>query len=269
MFIVAMQDVAPTVTTRLEGLARSPADWALFIDIDGTLLDMAPTPDSAVVPPGLVQTLARLLQRFGGAVALSTGRRVADADRLLAPLRLVTSGVHGTEVRRVAGGDTVMLVAPVSADRIRDIDNVARGAPGTLVEPKGCGVAVHYRNAPDAGPALERELQRVVGRWADLVVRPGRKVLEVIPRARSKGTGLAELMRLPPFRGRRPVMIGDDHGDESAHLAAERLGGFGLKVAGEHFGPAIADFDGVASVRAWLAALAYHDGGSRVGAPAL
>jgi trehalose 6-phosphate phosphatase len=250
-----MQDARPTAATKLERLLTNPAGWALFIDIDGTLLDIAPVPEAAVVPPGLVQMLMRLARRFDGAVALSTGRRVADADRLFAPLKLVTSGVHGTEVRSIAGGDIAMLAAPVTAGLVHEIETVARSVPGTLVEPKGAGVAVHYRNAPDARPVLELELGHIVGRRGDFMLRPGRKVLEVIPKGHSKGAGLASLMRLPPFQGRRPVMIGDDHGDESALVAAEHLGGVGLKVAGEHFSDAVADFDDVQSVRAWLAAL--------------
>jgi trehalose 6-phosphate phosphatase len=237
-------------------LVGDPREWALFIDIDGTLLDMAPTPDAVVVPPGLVHVLEALAQRFEGAVALSTGRRVREADRLFAPLRLTASGVHGTEVRAAPGAATTMLVPPASPELVAVVTRIAGIFPGALVEQKGAGVAVHYRNAPDAGPVLQLELARIVAERKDLALRPGRKVLEVIPKGFSKGTALTWLMRQPPFHGRRPVMIGDDRGDESALLAAQRLGGLGLKVAGEHFSRIGADFDGVASVRAWLATLA-------------
>lgn len=241
---------------RPKRLVADPSEWALFIDIDGTLLDMAPTPDSVVVPPGLVRVLEALAHRFAGAVALSTGRRVCDADRLFAPLKLTTSGVHGTEVRTSPGAERTMLVSPASPELVEAVTRAASMSPGVLVEPKGAGIAVHYRNAPDAGPMLKLELARIVGDRNDLVLRPGRKVLEIIPKGYSKGTALTWFMGQPPFRGRRPVMIGDDEGDESALLAAQRFGGIGLKVAGEHFSRACADFDGVPSVRAWLAALA-------------
>jgi trehalose 6-phosphate phosphatase len=251
-----MQDRPPTIVARPEQLLAAPARWAFFMDIDGTLLDMAPTPDAVMVPPGLIETCARLAEKFDGAVALSTGRRVSDADRLFRPLKLVTAGVHGTEVRRDAGGDIMMLVPPVPANIVQAINDLTLIAPAILVEQKGAGMAVHYRNAPDARDTLEAELRRIVRGYADFVVRPGRKVLEVIPNGYSKGTVLDWLMKREPFRGRCPIMIGDDYGDQSALLAAERHGGFGLKVAGEHFSRARSDFDGVADVRAWLETLA-------------
>src|SRR5262249_52125950 len=127
--------------------------------------------------------------------------------------------------------------------------------PGVLVEDKGSGLAVHYRNVPEARAALERELRRTAMAWQCFAVRSGRKVLDVVPKAHTKGTGLAWLMGLPAFQGRRPVMIGDDHADGPAIVAAESLGGFGLTVAGEHFSADGADFESPASVRAWLASL--------------
>jgi trehalose 6-phosphate phosphatase len=235
-------------------LAASAHDWALFIDIDGTLLDMAPSPDAVEVPPSLVDTLARLKLRFGGALALITGRRIVDADRFFAPLKLIALGVHGAEARVEARGSIAMLGEPVPQDLTRAVRAVADGVPGILVEDKGVGLAVHYRHVPEARQALELELEQLVRRWESFAVRPGRKVLDVVPRAHSKGTGLTWLMRLSAFKGRRPVMIGDDRGDEPALLAARRHGGVGLRVAGEHFCNG-AEFPAPASVRAWLAGL--------------
>jgi trehalose 6-phosphate phosphatase len=251
-----MHDIRSTLLTSPEWLRANAEQWALFIDIDGTLLEMAPTPDAVAVPPGLVPILGGLAQTFGGAVALSTGRRVADADRLFAPLKLVTSGVHGTEVRSSPDSGISMLMPPVSAGLLREVKDVARMSPGILVETKGAGVAVHYRKVPELRPVLEIELGKIAARRDTIVLRPGRRVLEIIPKGYSKGAGLAWLMRLSPFQGRRPIMIGDDHGDESALQMARNLGGAGLKVAGEYFAPAVADFTGVVSTRAWLAAVA-------------
>jgi trehalose 6-phosphate phosphatase len=234
-----------------------PTRWALFIDIDGTLLGMAPTPDQVRVPPGLVTLLEDLRHGLGGALAIMTGRRVTEADRLFAPLKLVASGVHGTELRVDPGGPIAELARAIPPDVIRAMDKICGMASGILIEEKGSGVAVHYRNAPLARRALESELAAFIASSSyDLVLREGRKVIEAVPKGFSKGTALVAIAALSPFNGRRPVMIGDDVGDESAFLVAERMGGLGLRVAGEHFSTTKADFEGVAGVRAWLEALA-------------
>ncbi|MBO0766919.1 MAG: trehalose-phosphatase [Hyphomicrobiaceae bacterium] len=255
MYRLEMQDVPATGTGRLDGLEVRADACALFIDIDGTLLDMAPTPDAVQVPPGLVATLTDLSDTFGGAVALITGRRVADADRFFAPLKLAVSGVHGAEARNGRDGGTALLAGLVPDGLTAAVRDVAKARPGILVEDKGSGLAVHYRNAPEQRTALKLELGRALGPWKGFAVRTGRKVIDIVPKAHSKATGLAWLMTLPEFQGRRPIMIGDDHGDEPAIRAAERLGGIGLTVAGEHFTPERADFMTPASVRCWLASL--------------
>ena len=235
----------------------NPRHWGLFLDIDGTLVGMAPSPDAVFVAPGLAELLARIAQGLDGAVALITGRRIADADRLFPPLQLLGAGVHGTEVRTERGGPIKILAPPIPADVMHAIVGVTKIASGILVEQKGAGVAVHYRNAPAARPALVAALKRIVAdAHLALALRGGRMVVEILPRAYSKGKALVQLAGLPAFQGRRPIMIGDDIGDESALLAAERLGGIGLRVAGEHFSRKASDFDGVDGVHAWLATFA-------------
>jgi trehalose 6-phosphate phosphatase len=260
VFIFEMHDIRSTIVTRPEWLRTNADDWAMFIDIDGTLLEMAPRPDAVIVPTGLVSMLGMLAETFGGALALSTGRSVAEADRLLTPLKLVTSGVHGTEVRLSQDGAAAMLMPPVSAALLEEVMDVAQLSSEIIVETKGAGVAVHYRQVPELRPTLEIELGKIADRRDTIVLRPGRRVLEIIPKGYTKGAGLAWLMRRPPFEGRRPIMIGDDYGDESALSMAQSLGGIGLRVAGEYFAPEVSDFTGVAATRAWLAAVAGGDG---------
>ena len=261
---MAMQDVRGVeIRDRVRAVLAAPRDWALFLDVDGTLLRMAPTPDAVAVPAELPGLLAALADGLEGALAIITGRRVSEADRLLAPVKLVASGVHGTELRAEPHGPIKMLAEPVPSEVIEMMTSVSRIADGILVEQKGSGAAVHYRNAPLAQRAIESEVARIIGLSSyDLVLRRGRKVLEAVPRGFSKGHALLDLMQRPPFKGRRPLMIGDDVGDESALEAADALGGMGLKVAGEHFSRAEADFGGVQDVRSWLALLAERLGRS-------
>jgi len=252
-----MRNIDLSGLDRAGAVLADPDQWALFVDIDGTLLGVAATPDAVTVPAGLVKLLDSIVRGLGGAAAILTGRRVADADRLFAPLKLIASGVHGTEMRSERSGPIAILAPPIPPEVIQAMNNISCIASGILVEQKGCGVAVHYRNAPLARQALESEMAAIVAASAyELVLRQGRKVLEAVPRGYSKGTALATLISRPPFKGRRPVMIGDDVGDESAFHVAEKLGGLALRVAGEHYDTGVADFDGVGSVRTWLKALA-------------
>jgi trehalose 6-phosphate phosphatase len=246
---------ASTAGGRAAMMLKDPGALALYIDIDGTLLEMAPQPDAVRVPAGLVALLEDLRGRLGGALALLTGRRIADADLLFRPLRLIASGVHGTELRSEREGAIVGLAPPIPATIVAALHGLSR-APGVLVERKGSGIAVHYRDAPHLGERLAAQLTELVAGCQGLILRRGRMVLEIGPGGFSKGAALATLQSRPPFRGRRPVMVGDDAGDESALREAERLGGVALRVAGEHFSDATADFAGVGGVRAWLQALA-------------
>lgn len=253
----AMKRMNGRMGNRAGAVLVEPAQWALFCDIDGTLLGMAPTPDAVHVPAGLPRLLERVARGFGGAAAILTGRRVADADRLLDPLRLISSGVHGTELRREPGGPIAELARPIPAGVIQAMNKISAIASGIMVEQKGSGVAVHYRNAPLARQALESEMAAIIAASSyDLVLRQGRKVLEAVPKGFTKGTALLDIISRPPFKGRRPVMVGDDVGDESAFAMAEQLGGLALRVAGEHFTREQSDFEGIDAVRAWLRALA-------------
>lgn len=230
---------------------------ALFLDLDGTLIDIAPTPDGVTVPEGLAQLLDQLTRRLGGALAILTGRPIEDIDRLLAPLAPVVAGVHGAELRSVPRGEVASRAAPIEAEIVRAVRRVIDEHPGALLETKRASIAVHYRLAPLLASPLAAALTRILEQGFDhLILARGRQVLEIVPHHISKGAALETIMNLPAFVGRRPIMIGDDISDTSAFEAATRLGGRGLKVAGEQFSRAEADFAGPAEVRVWLKSLA-------------
>jgi trehalose 6-phosphate phosphatase len=223
------------------------SDWALFLDFDGTLLDLAPTPTSVVVPDGLVDVLRRLQDRLHGAVAIVTGRPLADIDRLLAPLVLPVAGNHGASARLPDGTQQVLApVTPLPGDWVTRAQAACAHWPGTIVEPKPYSLALHYRLAPDRGRDLFDLLSRFAGeRPDDYEILKAHHAYELRPRHADKGLAIERLMALAPFQGRVPVFIGDDVTDESGWAAARRLGGIGLDVG--------QSFDGSAArVRQWL-----------------
>ncbi len=229
-------------------------DEALFLDLDGTLFDIAPTPDEVVVAEGLADLLAAATRQLDGAFAIVTGRPLAEVDRFLAPLVPIAAGVHGAEIRLSPGGTVERKARAVDASIVEAVRRVAREVPGTLVELKTASVALHYRQATSAELRLEAALASIVEQGPDhLILCRGRRVLEIVPRHVSKGTALEALMALPAFKGRRPIMIGDDVSDMSAFAAAMRLGGRGLRVAGGQFALAEAEFSCPDAVRNWLA----------------
>ena len=232
-------------------------DLALFLDLDGTLIDIAATPTGACAPPGLVELLQELSSRLGGAMAIVSGRDIAAIDDLLAPLRPRAAGAHGSEMRGDAGGEGQKIAPVLSPAFVEAVRDLGKLDPGIVVEIKDAAVAVHYREAPDCAAEVERRLALALPlSSAPLDLRPGRMVVEVMDRNVSKGAALHSFMQRAPFSGRRPIMIGDDVADLAAFAAAEQFGGKGLRVAGEFFDAASADFDGTAAVRQWLHKLA-------------
>lgn len=230
---------------------------ALFLDLDGTLIDIGRRPDGVVVPSGLAQLLLRLSAGLRGALAINSGRPIADIDRFLAPLTPIAAGVHGAELRLAAGGEVHHLAKSLEPSLVDAVYELCQVDDGVSVELKGFSIAVHYRMAPEAGPKIEAALRHILEGGPDhLILSRGRKVFEILPRHISKGAALESVLALPGFCGRRPIMVGDDASDETALDAARRLGGLGLRVAGEYFPQELADFEGPANVRSWLLALA-------------
>jgi trehalose 6-phosphate phosphatase len=244
---------ADTELRRDDGVLNTPEQCALFLDMDGTLLEMAPSPEAVRIPSGLPVLLQNLSDGLGGALAILTGRQIVEVDRILDPLRLAASGVHGAQFRRSPEHEIETCSPELPPELVAQLVALEGKMPGIRAEAKGPGFAVHYRVVPHVQGELERQLRALLVDYASSVVLSrGRKIFEIVPIGQTKGTALVSFCELPRFKGRRPVMIGDDVGDEPAFAAAARLGGMGLRVAGEHFGRDAANLDGPADVHQLL-----------------
>jgi trehalose 6-phosphate phosphatase len=228
---------------------------ALFLDLDGTLVEIAPTPDVVVVPSELPAILRQAETALGGALAIVTGRPLDDIDRLLAPTVVASvAGIHGGEIR-IAPGAVKRVPAPAWMPQLRTrVFEAMSHIPGVLIEDKGASIAVHFRQTPERAAEVHKGLLEVVALQADRFrVLPGKMVFEVMPRAFRKDAAVAMFMEHPPFHGRRPIFIGDDRSDDDAIAEVVRRGGVGLRVGnGAEDG---SDFDGPEEVRRWLSEL--------------
>jgi len=221
------------------------AQAALFLDLDGTLIDIAPTPDSVVVPPGLPDTIATLRDRLGGALAIVSGRPVEAVERLLPGAAGAVAGEHGGALRRTPDAAIERPDLPTPPESwYQAAEDLARGFPGALMERKARGFGLHYRLAPEAEPVFREALTALVAQTPEFHVMPAHMLWEVRPVGADKGGAVDALMAAPPFAGRHPVFIGDDVTDEDGMRAARALGGAGYRVD-QVFG----DPDGV---RTWL-----------------
>lgn len=231
-----------------------PERHALFVDFDGTLVEIAPSPGSVRPAPYLPDLLARLQARLGGALAVVSGRAVDDIERLLAPLSPVVAGLHGRDRRLPGGGRRKDPFDPATLDEVRaSLGEVAARFPGTLLEDKGESVALHYRNAPEAAADASAAARAVADGRPDLRLLPGKMVVELLPAGSDKGRAVDELRRLPPFAGRAPVFVGDDVTDEAGFAAANRAGGLSVRVGDGAATAASARLPSVAALHAWLA----------------
>jgi trehalose 6-phosphate phosphatase len=202
---------------------------AVFLDFDGTLVDIAPQPEAVVVPPALLRSLDALSNYLGGAVALISGRPIEQIDRFLQPMRLPIAGVHGAE-RRNARGELALLPAfPLEAIEQAALE-LARSEPRLRVESKRGSIAVHYRQAPELEARCLEVMQRAVERSPGLTLLRGKMVVEAKPGGASKGAAIEAFMAEPPFAGRTPVFVGDDVTDEVGFATVQRLQGLGVKV---------------------------------------
>jgi trehalose 6-phosphate phosphatase len=227
---------------------------AILLDVDGTLLDLAATPDGVRVPDSLKPTLTRLFGESRGAVALISGRRIGDLDRIFAPLVLPSVGCHGAEIR--TGRHVEALAFPLSEAIKNAFADAAHAFAGVWIEDKQYTLAVHYRAALAHGDSLLREMQARRDVFApDLCLLRGKAVIEVRQPGFDKGTGLEALLAEPPFAGRRPVFFGDDITDEDVFRALPRHRGIGICVGADLKGASLR-LDSPADVRRVLAAIA-------------
>jgi trehalose 6-phosphate phosphatase len=234
--------------------ASHDARWALFLDVDGTLLEIAATPESVFVSESLKTLLKEASERLDGALALISGRAIADLDRLFAPLKFCAAGIHGAELR---GADGRVVRAALNTTVLReareDLESFAALHPGILLEDKSFALAVHFRLAPHLESTVRTKLHSVMDRvGADYVLQPGKLVFEIRPAAWTKGTAVRSLLSDAPFAGRMPVYIGDDLTDEHAFEAVNDLRGISVRVGEITATKARFRLGNVAHVQRWL-----------------
>lgn len=202
---------------------------ALFLDFDGTMVDLAPQPHAVHVPQPLLVLLRELDSFLGGAVAVISGRPMQQIDGFLAPLRLPVAGVHGAERRGADGRLHLLDTHPL--DHVEEAAcTLAAEHPGLLVENKRGSLALHYRMAPELEELCLRTMQQAVDESTGLALMRGKMVVEAKPGGASKGHAIEAFLREPPFAGRTPVFIGDDVTDEVGFSTVQRLGGVGIKI---------------------------------------
>jgi trehalose 6-phosphate phosphatase len=210
----------------------NPSEWALFLDFDGTLVEIADRPDAVVVPHDLGGTLRALRGRLGGAMAIVTGRAISVIDGFLAPDRFDAAGLHGAEYRlagelfpcRVEDHPTLRL-------GIEELRRRFSNEPGILIEDKGCSVAVHWRLAPEAADLAAQTISELAaGLGEDYRLQLGKAVAEVLPSRATKGGIIRHFLTQGRYRNRRPIFIGDDLTDEQAFEAVDASGGVSIRV---------------------------------------
>jgi len=237
-------------------LSRPPpafdlARTALFLDLDGTLAEIAPRPEQVGPERRRTQILSELTERMGGRVAVLTGRSLEDADRILEGAVPAMAAVHGL-VRRMPQGDIVrFLPSPKLSEAMTALRALAEGDAGLLVEDKGSSIALHYRQAPGAESAVRRAVEQLA-EHTGLAVQEGSMVSELRTSGPHKGDSLKAFLGEPPFAGCVPVMVGDDLTDEHAFAAAEEMGGYGVLVGPSRPTRARYRLPSVSDVLSWL-----------------
>lgn len=237
------------------------ANWALFLDFDGTLVDIADRPDAVVVDPGLPDLLRRVSERLSGALAVISGRPIAQIDSFLEAAVTPVAGLHGVE-RREFEGDIRLGDVPeeLIADARRTLATYADEHEGVLLEDKGVGLVLHYRLAPEKQAECEALTTAIAAASSGrLVVQPGKMVSELKAKGHHKGHAVEAFLAVPPFRGRTPVFVGDDITDEAAFEVVNALDGISIRVGSQTGTVARYVAGGPEDIRKWLGHLADDD----------
>lgn len=251
------EDDAPETVPVPHALVPHLSETAILLDIDGTLLELMPTPREVWVPPGLSKTLNRLVECTSGALALVSGRSLNDIDLIFAPDQYAAVGGHGAEMRLSPDSEAVASHAPpMDKELKRRLAAIAKLSPGILLEDKGYSLALHYRLAPHAEKAIYAAVSLIRADLpnAPIEVLPGKFVCEIKHSGFTKASGVRELMTLDPFKGRRPLFIGDDVTDESVFAIMPDMNGLAFSV-GRRARGVNGHFDAPSDVREFLARL--------------
>ncbi|MBR0719050.1 trehalose-phosphatase [Bradyrhizobium liaoningense] len=250
-------DDAPETVPVPRALVPHLSETAILLDIDGTLLELMPTPREVWVPPGLSKTLNRLVECTSGALALVSGRSLNDIDLIFAPDQFPVVGGHGAEMRLSPDSEAVASHAPpMDKELKRRLAAIAKLSPGILLEDKGYSLALHYRLAPHAEKAIYAAVSLIRADLpnAPIEVLPGKCVCEIKHSGFTKASGVRELMTHEPFKGRRPLFIGDDVTDESVFAIMPDMNGLAFSV-GRRARGVNGHFDAPSDVREFLAHL--------------
>ncbi|EJN01682.1 trehalose-phosphatase [Phyllobacterium sp. YR531] len=237
--------------------------WALFLDIDGTLIDLAPTPNGIIVPEVLPEHLSSLYKQLDGAMALVTGRSIESADAMFAPFQFPIAGMHGSEVRDGVGHQATKLIDRLALDEARqELEKLTLRWPQTIIEDKGLAIAVHYRQVPEAERAVQATLSTIHSKLGDgWKLQSGKMVVELLPSGTDKGSAIADFMSTAPYKGRRPLAIGDDLTDEAMFRFVNGSNGRSVRVGTPLFqSDAQYEVNSANDVRSWIAALANSSG---------
>jgi trehalose 6-phosphate phosphatase len=231
-------------------------EWCLFLDVDGTLIELTDSPLNTFADTELKTLLGQVAERLGGAVALISGRRIDSLDALFAPLRLPAAGQHGVERRKASGVMHGASFVDTQLNRARAAVNaLVEAVPGTSVEDKGRTIAVHFRLAPQMEPAIRQSLSAIAKPLgSNYHIQEGNMVLEIKPCGFTKATAIKAFMQEPPFSGRKPVFVGDDLTDQDGLRMVEDQGGISIAVGARVHGQF--HLENVAAVRHWLKGIA-------------